>query len=288
MEKNWFLFFPSPFESYIHYDVADPSSPTRGRTFAKLLGSGLTTSNLTEKTEISCFPSTVADESDGALRGGEWHQSTNSLRLILCARDDPQCTPRPDNTVLFAIIHKKKLNSLKLPLRYERYAMVWSSSPPFSMIGISRHPILFGDEVASGWSTDENWDSSKGNVLGPQKSANETQPHDTKPKPVPVKEKHVRAEPDEPTTPWPGFTYTVSIAWAFRGEDPEHLHGRSEDSRDEQVHGKILHSMQTGFWDDEVILGIGVKDSGQAFARVKASDLLECLRACPEKARETT
>ena len=272
----------------MHYDIADPSSPTRGRTFAKLLGSGLTTSNLTNKAEISCFPSTLTDESDVALEGGHWHQSTNSLRLILCARNDPSCVPRPDNTVLFAIIHRKKLNALKLPMRYERYAMVWSSNPPFSMIGISQHPILFGDEIAPGWSTQENWDGSEGNKLVLQDAGNRTLPAAIKPQPLSGREEHVRAESNDPTTPWPGFTYTVSIAWAFRGEDPRASRRSSTSSGDEQAEGKVLHSMQTGYWDDEVILGIGVKDSGQAFGRVKASDLLECLRACPRKERGAT
>ena len=283
MEKNWFLFFPTPFESYVHYDIADPSSLARGRTFAKLLGSGLTTSNLTDRTEISCFLSSSTDASDAAQDGGEWHQSSNSLRLILCARDDSSCIPGPDNTVLFAIVHRKKYNQLGLPIRYERHAMVWSSSPPFSMIGISQHPLLLADEMAPGWSPDQNWDGSKGNERSLRKLRNGTLPITAKPESLPENEKHRRDPADDSTPPWSGFTYTVSVAWAFRGPKPEADGKDSTATRDEQAEGKVLHSMQTGYWDDEIILGIGVKDVGQVFARVNASDLLQCLRACPRK-----
>lgn len=61
---------------------------------------------------------------------------------------------------------------------------------------------------------------------------------------------------------WAYFTYTVSIAYAWGREDDEP--GRKN----------------VGFLDDEVILGIGIDDAGQGFARVKAGELVQCLRAC--------
>ena len=39
--------------------------------------------------------------------------------------------------------------------------------------------------------------------------------------------------------------------------------------------------MHVGYLDDEVVLGIGVDDKGQAFSRVLAGELVQCLRACP-------
>lgn len=35
-----------------------------------------------------------------------------------------------------------------------------------------------------------------------------------------------------------------------------------------------------GFLDDEVVLGVGIDDAGQGFARVRAGGLVGCLRAC--------
>ena len=66
------------------------------------------------------------------------------------------------------------------------------------------------------------------------------------------------------------FTYTPSIAWAWRPQ-PAHLDG--ED---------VLESLNVGCLDDEVILGIGIDDMKQAFAGAKAETLLQCLKACPE------
>ena len=36
-----------------------------------------------------------------------------------------------------------------------------------------------------------------------------------------------------------------------------------------------------GYLDDEIILSIGIDDKGQGFSRVKAQDLVTCMRACP-------
>ena len=43
----------------------------------------------------------------------------------------------------------------------------------------------------------------------------------------------------------------------------------------------MLESLNVGYLDDKVILGIGMDDTEQAFARVKAETLLQCLRPCP-------
>lgn len=68
---------------------------------------------------------------------------------------------------------------------------------------------------------------------------------------------------------WAYFTYTPSIAWAWRPQ-PAHLDG--ED---------VLESLNVGCLDGEVTLGIGIDDMEQAFARAKAETLLQCLKACP-------
>ena len=240
IEKNWMLFFTNS-EAYIHYEV----SPHGGRTFAKLLGNGLTTPNLTDPLEQACLRDVAPDKSDMSKTGGTWHQATNSLRLVLCKRADGGCEPNAANTVFFAIVHRKHPNSLKLPLRYERYFIVWSAVPPFSMLGISQHPILLANETASGWSAEQNWDDDPTNVGSVQ---------------------HARGKGGKGSVGkdhWAYFTYSVSIAYAWGRQGDEAIW------------------KNTGFLDDEVIVGLGIDDKGQGFARAKAGELLQCLRACP-------
>ena len=244
------LFFPSTGESFIHYDTPDPLFPSKGRAFAKILGGGLTTTNLTDPLELPCIPDVDPEKPDIAKEGGHWHQATNSLRLVLCLRSDVACIPSPEKTVFFAIIHRKFPNVLDLPLRYERYFVVWTATPPFSMIGISQHPILMANETASGWTTAQNWDddAEKARMVAEQvkkHGANSTDGYGGKGN-------------------WATFTYTVSIGWAW---------GRSGNVEAEE--------MNVGYLDDEVILGIGIDDKGQVFSRVQAGDLVQCLRACP-------
>ncbi|KAL8902818.1 MAG: hypothetical protein Q9207_004366 [Kuettlingeria erythrocarpa] len=249
IEKNWLLFFPSTGESYIHYDLSHPKNTSaRGRTFAKLLGNGFTTANLTDPLELPCLLDTDATETDEAKKGGTWHQATNSLSLILCERKDPHCRPSPDNTVFFAVIHRKFPNYLDLPLRYERHFMVWSASPPFSMLGISQHPILMANETASGWTESQNWDDDPTNAA----AVAHARMHNSTSEPYGGKEY------------WAYFTYTVSIAYAWARTG-------MEEAGEKNV----------GFLDDEVVLGIGIDDKGQGFARARAKDLVQCLRACP-------
>ena len=215
MEKNWMMFFPSGSGAYVHYEM----SPNTGRTFAKLLGGGLTTTNLTDPLEKSCLPDIIDDTSDISLKGASWHQATNSLRLILCSRLDMACKAKAENTVFFAIIHSKHSNLLKLPLRYERYAMVWSATPPFNMLGISKYPIQMSNETASGWTAEENWDDQ------PQ-SLREN------------KEMWAKA-----------FTYTVSIAYAW---------GRANDEGEEKNVGYLDDSVVLGIGIDDESQGYSI------------------------------
>ena len=254
------LFFPSTGESYIHYDLSTPRS---GRTFAKLLGSGLTTTNLTDPLEIPCIQDleTEGKEGNSARKGGTWHQATNSLRLILCDRSDKLCKPGRENTVFIALIHRKFPNVFKLPLRYERYFIAWEARAPFSMLGVSKHPLLLANETASGWSASDNWEDDPANqeLVRSHKSR-----------------KSIDGQVSNTTEPyhgkgyWAYFTYTVSMAYAW---------GREGD-------GDEVEEKNVGYLDDEVVLSIGVDDKGQGFARVKAGDLVQCMRACPGRRGE--
>ncbi|KAI9722572.1 MAG: hypothetical protein M1828_004569 [Chrysothrix sp. TS-e1954] len=194
VEKNW-MFFSSNTGAYIHYDM----NPTK-RTFAKLLGGGLTTVNLTDPREMPC----IEDPQEG-----KWHQGTNSLRLVLCDRSDPNCTPNGRNEVYFAIIHYKRKGMFDLPMRYERNVMVWSAEPPFSMLGVSKHPLLMYNETATGFEPEEGWQDD------PEQQA-------------------LLAAGEPGKENWALFTYTVSIAWAW-GRQNDASEGKNLGYLDEEV-----------------------------------------------------
>lgn len=140
--------------------------------------------------------------------------------------------------------------------------MVWSATPPFEMLGVSQHPVLLGNETASGWSASENWNDDPANAKivtmtkNTNTTANVTEPYGGK-------------------NYWAYFTYTVSISYAW---------GRQ--ARVAKDGGDEAKDMHVGYLDDEVLLAIGVDDKGQAFSRVKAGDLVQCLRACPGRGED--
>lgn len=229
IEKNWML-FSDRHSTYVHYDIGP-------RTFAQLLGGGLTTPNLTDPFEIPCLGHGTAPDLTSEWRDSSWHQGTNSLQLILCERGDRFCKQSPDNTVFWSLIHQKHESEI-YGLRYERFFIVWSSSPPFHMLAISRLPIIFADESVNGYPPEASWDDDEENAqmleeLGMGKGE------------------------------YAKFTYTPSIAYSW---------GRLEDAPQDK---------NIGYLDDEVILGIGIEDRGQAYVRALVKDLLQCLRLCP-------
>ncbi|KAG8528737.1 uncharacterized protein KY384_006424 [Bacidia gigantensis] len=272
IEKNWMLFFLPSGEAFIHYDLPATSDSTRGRTLAKMLGNGLTTPNLTDPLESPCLHNAFEEEiakqhasynsTNKPKREVEhdkrklmkWHQATNALRLVLCNRSDQKCKDTPENSIFFALVHRKVSNALKLPMRYERFFIAWSSTPPFHMIGISQHPILMRNESALGWTPSESWDDDPENA-----------------KIVAATKARIPKNASEPyggKGHWASFTYTVSISYAWGRKPRKASHGdRSED-------------MHMGYLDDEVILAIGVDDEGGVFAQVEAKELVQCMRAC--------
>jgi len=231
------MFFSTASSTYVHYDIG-PSV----RSFAKLLGGGLSTPNLTDPLEQPCLREGALVNKNEDL-GGSWHQATNSLRLILCERSDGSCRSKPENTVFWSLIHHKHKNVYHLPLRYERYFVIWSSTPPFNMLAISSHPLLLANETAGGWTPAENWEDDAENAA--------------------MIENYGFGKDN-----FAVFTYTVSIAYSW---------GRPDDQPQDKY---------TGFLDDEVIIGLGVDDEAQNYARVKVSELLQCMRVCPPRASE--
>lgn len=363
VEKNWFLFFPTPQEAFLHYDLSIPrtvgegknkTKVVGGRTFGKLIGNGFTTPNLTDPNELPC----LHDEPDTRGKFGHWHQTSNSLKLILCRRGEAErerCSAEQDGrAVHFAIMHRKFSNEWDLPLRYERFFVVWDTRPPYRMLAISRYPLLMWNETASGWDEEENWvddiPEDNGRVVDAAfmdgVPHQDVAPHEMETTTSANLTKRIQknttsySNPDTQRNPapkphanWAYFTYTPSIAWAFRpspaiplrdSDDSDQNRGPSNHRRrrpndlpnnndppssdehdpptttppneppsneptdtstpdpEAHHHTHTLHSLNDGYLDDEVILGIGLDDQGQGVARVKASDLLACLKLCPQ------
>ena len=125
-----------------------------------MIGGGFTTPNLTDPLEEPCLRDAIPDEvlQHPYLANGTWHQSTPALKLVLCTRSNSSCNAESPDTVFFSAIQRKYKNYLDLPIRYERYFVIWSATPPFNMLAISQHPILLANETTTGWSAEETWD----------------------------------------------------------------------------------------------------------------------------------
>lgn len=136
--------------------------------------------------------------------------------------------------------------------------MVWSGVPPFTVLGVSKYPILMANETASGWTASENWSDDDANTEIVERVKHRGYNKSTS----------TIGEPFGGKDSWAYFTYTVSISYAW---------GREKDA---------VEDKNVGYMDDEVVLGIGIDDEGQGFARVNAGDLIQCLRACPGRARD--
>ena len=144
MEKNWLLFFSPDYGTYAQYEL----SPGK-RTFAKLIGNGYVTQNLTSPLEAPCLgfpypitlnPGTGHEPRSGIKKDG-WHQATNSLRLVLCDRGDLECQGVDGMEVFIAVVQRKRHNRLGLVSRYERVVVVWEGKPPFRMVGVGKARI---------------------------------------------------------------------------------------------------------------------------------------------------
>ncbi|KAI1612227.1 hypothetical protein EDD36DRAFT_279213 [Exophiala viscosa] len=297
VEKNWVMWFPNRDDAYVHYDmlghVPDKNSTastrknetkigtrTRlqgGRTFAKLIGNGFTTTNLTHPDELPCLSSgfDMVTDADNLGNTGHWHQGSNALRLILCTRAqarsgtcDEEDAVEDGRSVHVAVMHRKFSNKMDLPLRYERYGVVWDGRPPFQVLTVSRWPILTRNERAKPWTVAENWPEENtgwngtdmGTMLAKRMKAGRG---------------HASGDTGDFRTE-ASFTYTPSLAWAWS----PHSAGIGDEG-EEQDDVETMARLGVGYLGDELLVGIGLDDVRQAFAKIKVDDLLQCMRLCP-------
>ncbi|KAL4723820.1 hypothetical protein ACLX1H_009464 [Fusarium chlamydosporum] len=131
-EKNFFLFWDASGNMYTHYDI------TPKRVFAQINPDGSAGPDLgpsaigDEQCLAKYLPKTTTDLESV-------HQTTNSLLITMCRRDEPMCIPNDDNTFIMVIYQYKSYFNYHSV--YEPYVMLFKQRAPFEIHAMSRKPI---------------------------------------------------------------------------------------------------------------------------------------------------
>ena len=133
VEKNYFIFWSTTGDMYAHYDI----SPHRSFALLSPDGSvGPDLAPLSSTQDSTCMAQYMPPL---APTLESIHQATNSLSITLCNRTDPSCIPSPTNTFIMSIFQHKTF--YRFHSVYEPYILLFDSSPPFAVHGISTKPI---------------------------------------------------------------------------------------------------------------------------------------------------
>ncbi|CAG8981930.1 hypothetical protein HYALB_00013821 [Hymenoscyphus albidus] len=138
IEKNWFVFWDSKDEMYMHMDIAPK------RSFAKFDMDGKMGKNLEPmafSTDERCIDELMPKAPRAEEHLEDIHQATNSLKITLCVRADPDCKPDDTNTFIMAIFHHKTFFDWHGV--YDPFVLLFQQSPPFAIHGVSQKPIWF-------------------------------------------------------------------------------------------------------------------------------------------------
>ncbi|QIW98344.1 hypothetical protein AMS68_003862 [Peltaster fructicola] len=145
VEKNWFLFWDSEGELFIHHDIA----PTR--IFGKMEDDGTIekdANQLIATEEAACLESLMPYAKPTYEES--IHQATNSLAVTMCKRTDPSCIPSERNTFVFHIFHWKSF--YEFHGLYEPYVHMFSQYAPYRTYGVSSKPLWFrGRRLPGTW-----------------------------------------------------------------------------------------------------------------------------------------
>lgn len=137
VEKNWFMWWDDKDEPYLHYHVYPR------RIFAKLNLDGSVGPDLAPAAysrDDKCWAkhielAPVQDrQADDHL-----HQATNSLRITMCKRADPDCVATDSNTFVLTIFQHKI--SRMFHAMYDPYVMLFEQKAPFAIHGMSKMPF---------------------------------------------------------------------------------------------------------------------------------------------------
>ncbi|KIV93826.1 hypothetical protein PV10_05012 [Exophiala mesophila] len=138
IEKNYFLFWDLEGSTYVHQDLWPE------RVLTTLFANGSVSSNLSPKEDQTCLSRLLPNLSlythtSPGIKVNAIHQSSNSLLVTLCSRDDPECVPSSSNTVVMAIFqHKEYYESHAL---YHPYALIFNATAPFNVLAVSRRAL---------------------------------------------------------------------------------------------------------------------------------------------------
>ena len=271
MEKNWLLFFTPDSGTYTQYEV-----PPEKRTFAKLIGNGYVTPNLTSPVERQClghpFPLLSDIYASGGYRKDEkdgWHQATNSLRVLLCNRRDTICQADEAMAVFVAVIQRKIHDSIGLVSRYEPVVVIWEGRQPFHMLAVGKARMKF--------SWEESLMGKEAKIRNGQSAVRDgptptlaTSSSMSKPPPI------ASSPPSSLLSKKRGyhtkFTFILSIAFD---------HSRRRKEEQDSTGGATPETMYTGYLDDYVIAGIGIGDRGMGVVRMRVRELVSGIAICP-------
>ncbi|KAL6921537.1 hypothetical protein ACHAPO_004770 [Fusarium lateritium] len=131
MEKNFFLFWDSSGSMYTHYDIAPK------RVFSQTNADGSAGPDLApaamgdEQCMAKYLPKLTSDLES-------LHQTTNSLLVTMCRRDEPMCVPNDENTFIMVIYQHKSYFDYHAV--YEPYVMLFKQRAPFEVHALSKKP----------------------------------------------------------------------------------------------------------------------------------------------------
>jgi hypothetical protein len=159
VEKNWFPFWDSKGEMYLHYNIAP------NRTFAKLdfdaedKSKGLAGEDvapLAMEHDKICMEKYMPPIHNSSLE--YIHQATNSLAITLCKNSDSDCHKSDENTYIFIIFQFKSFYGHGV---FEPYVMLFKQTTPFEIYGISSKPFWYHGRGEAGgpWTSgsDSDW-----------------------------------------------------------------------------------------------------------------------------------
>ena len=156
-EKNYFLFWDSENNTYVHHDL----SPIR--IFTPVYANGSVGPNTAPEASAVDWPCMQRYMPTHGVRNGtghgvefeETHQSTNSLAITLCGRSDPECHPTNDNTFIMVIFQHKSYYAEHS--EYFPYVMLFQQTAPFAIHALSTKAIWIHGRTGLTQATDSRF-----------------------------------------------------------------------------------------------------------------------------------
>ncbi|KAL2135956.1 hypothetical protein VTI74DRAFT_6184 [Chaetomium olivicolor] len=133
IEKNYFLFWNSSDAMFAHYDIFPK------RAFASLSPDGSAGPDMAAATAAGDERCLARYLPQLPPKLESFHQATNSLRVTMCNRTDPTCTPDDSNTFIMTVIQHKTFYNYHA--EYEPYVVLFHQRAPYELYAISKQPL---------------------------------------------------------------------------------------------------------------------------------------------------